>query len=365
MSERSSRRRPGALDAKGTGPIETSLIRKEALTLGFDAVGFTTPALAASDRHNLFTYLDDGRHGDMTWLDTRAHLRCDPKGLWPEARSVICLGLNYGPHEDPLAALQSPDAGAISVYARGRDYHAVLKSKLKTLGRWLTATFGGAVKVFADTAPVMEKPLAQRAGLGWIGKHTNLVSRSFGSWLFLGEVFTTLSLAPDQAHSDYCGRCRACIDACPTGAITAPYRIDPRRCLSYLTIEHKGAITSDLSSAWGNRVFGCDDCLAACPWNKFARRSPHGAFASRPDLDRPALTALAELDDDTFRARFASTAIKRTGRDRFVRNVAHAMANATAPSAQPLLERLKTDASTLVADAATASLVARRIASAG
>lgn len=297
----------------------------------------------------------------MRWLAERAQVRADPGALWPDARSVICLGLNYGPVEDPRAALAEPGCGAISVYARGRDYHRVMGKALKAFAGWLVATLGGAARVFADTAPVMEKPLAARAGLGWIGKHTNLVSRRFGSWLFLGEVFTTLELAPDPPAADHCGRCRACIAACPTGAITAPYRLDARRCLSYLTIEHRGAIGDGLGAALGNRVFGCDDCLAVCPWNRFGRPSPHPDLAPRGDLARPPLAELAGLDDAGFRTRFAGTAIKRTGRARFVRNVVHALANGGEPSAGPLLARLARDPDAPVAEAAGRAIRAAAI----
>jgi epoxyqueuosine reductase len=347
VRDRQAQRRTTAIPA-----LDTATIRARSRAFGFDAVGVTTPCLAERDRHNLAAYLAEGRHGDMRWLADRAAMRGDPGALWPEARSVICLGLNYGPREDPLAVLAESDRGAISVYARGRDYHRVLKTRLKAFAGWLVARYGGAVKVFADTAPVMEKPLAARAGLGWIGKHTNLVSRDFGSWLFLGELFTTLPLAPDPPAADRCGRCSACIEACPTRAITAPYRLDPRRCLSYLTIEHKGAIGGGLVRALGNRVFGCDDCLAVCPWNKFARPTAHAELSPRPDLIRPPLAELATLDEQGFRTQFAGTAVRRTGRGRFVRNVAHALANAGGAVSPSLLERLGDDRDPLVAAAA-------------
>ncbi len=254
--------------------------------------------------------------------------RASPQALWPEARTVICLGVNYGPADDPLAVHAHPECGAISVYARGRDYHKVVKSRLKALGRWLCATHGGEAKVFVDTAPVMEKPLAQRAGLGWIGKHTNLVSRRFGSWLFLGEVFTTLEIEPDAAETDHCGSCDACLRACPTDALAEPYRIEPRRCLSYLTIEHAGDIPADLAAAAGNRIYGCDDCLAACPWTKFASPTENEDLKPRPALEAPSLTALAALDDEGYAALFTGTAIRRSGRGRMARNVAVALGNA-------------------------------------
>ncbi|HYD88227.1 MAG TPA: tRNA epoxyqueuosine(34) reductase QueG, partial [Vitreimonas sp.] len=247
--------------------------------------------------------------------------------LWPEARSAIVLGVNYGPEQDPLEILDHPDRGAISVYARGDDYHAVVKGRLKTFAGWAKAKFGGEVKVFIDTAPLMEKPLAERAGLGWQGKHTNLVSREHGSWLFLGAIYTTLPFAPDAPHIERCGSCRACQAACPTDAFPAPFRLDARRCISYLTIEHKGAIPEVFRAAIGNRIYGCDDCLAVCPWNKFAAQARENRIGMRADLRLAPLAELAALDDAAFRARFAGTPVKRTGRDRFVRNVLVAIGN--------------------------------------
>jgi epoxyqueuosine reductase len=302
-------------------------IREKALALGFDAVGFAAADLGAEARAHLSEFLAEGFHGDMGWLAANAERRSAPRRLWPEARSVVVLGVNYGPEGDPLAPLERKAEGVVSVYAQGRDYHDVLKNRLKALGRWMDGALGAGVKVFVDTAPVMEKPLAERAGLGWQGKHTNLVSREFGSWLFLGEVFTALELAPDEAEADHCGACRRCLDACPTGAFPAPYRIDARRCISYLTIEHEGHIPRDLRPAMGNRIYGCDDCLAVCPWNKFARAHAEPTFAPREALDPPRLAALARLDDAAFRAAFSKSPIKRTGRDRFVRNVLIAIGN--------------------------------------
>lgn len=296
--------------------VDKERIRAHALALGFDVVGFASAVGDAADRERLARFLADDRQGDMAWLAREPEKRADPSRLWPGARSIVCLGVNYGPDGDPLAGLGEAGVGVISVYARRRDYHLVLKKKLKRLGGWLVDTFGGAVKVFVDTAPVMEKPLAARAGLGWIGKHTNLVSRRFGSWLFLGEVFTTLSIEPDPPASDACGRCERCVKACPTGAIDRPYRLDPRRCISYLTIEHKGEIGPDLAAALGNRLFGCDDCLAVCPWNKFGRASAEADLALRRDLDRLPLAPLADLDEAAFRARFATTPVRRAGRVR-------------------------------------------------
>jgi len=292
----------------------------------------------------------------MDWMAASAGRRGDPRTLWPEVRSVIMLGVNYGPAHDPLAVLKQRDRGAVSVYAQGDDYHEIIKPRLKDLARWLIARAGGDVKVFVDTAAVMEKPLAAAAGLGWQGKHTNLVSREFGSWLFLGSIFTTLELPPDAADADHCGSCRSCLDVCPTEAFTGPYMLDARRCISYLTIEHKGPIPHELREAMGNRVYGCDDCLAVCPWNKFAQASHEAKLASREVLRAPKLADLVRLDDDTFRALFAKTAVKRTGRDRFVRNVLIAIGNAGDPSLAQEAERLIGDASPLVRGAAVWAL---------
>jgi epoxyqueuosine reductase len=323
-------------------------IRDKALEIGFDAVGFASPDSIAQAGTRLGEFLARGWHGDMGWMATTAERRRDPLVLWPEARSVVVVGANYGPAKDPLAILDEPSHAAIACYAQGRDYHDVLKKRLKALGRWLVDGFGGEVKVFVDTAPVLEKPLAEHAGLGWQGKHTNLVSRGFGSWLFLGSVFTTLELAPDAPETDRCGACRACLDVCPTGAFPAPYQLDARRCISYLTIEHKGHIPSEFRTAIGNRVFGCDDCLAVCPWNKFARAADEGSFAPKPELDGPALAELAALDDDAFRARFAGTAIKRTGRDRLMRNTLIAIGNSGDRSLAAIAEARLSDSSPLV-----------------
>ncbi|PWB61651.1 MAG: tRNA epoxyqueuosine(34) reductase QueG, partial [Bradyrhizobiaceae bacterium] len=300
-------------------------------------------------------FLAEGRHGDMTWLaDAR---RASPQALWPEVRTVVMLGLNYGPDEpDPLARLVLADRGTISVYAQGDDYHDLIKKRLKTLARWLVAEAGGDVKVFVDTAAVMEKPLAASAGLGWQGKHTNLVSRSHGSWLFLGAIFTTLELPPDAAESDHCGTCRTCLDVCPTDAFPAPYRLDARRCISYLTIEHKGPIPRALRPRMGNRIYGCDDCLAVCPWNKFAVAGREAKLAAREALRAPRLAELARLDDAAFRALFAGSPIKRTGRDRFVRNVLIAIGNSGEAGLAGAAERMTEDASPLVRGAAAWAL---------
>jgi epoxyqueuosine reductase len=284
----------------------------------------------------------------MDWMAETAPRRADPRALWPEVRSIILLGMNYGPDCDPLEDLDKRDRATISVYARNRDYHDVIKGRLKELAGFLVARAGGDVKVFVDTAPVMEKPLAEAAGLGWQGKHTVLVSRAFGSWLFLGAIFTTATLPADAPESDHCGSCRRCLDICPTNAFPAPYQLDARRCISYLTIEHKGHIDRDLRPGIGNRIFGCDDCLAVCPWNKFAQEGREAKLRQREDLGRLPLAELASLDDAAFRARFAGTPIKRTGRDRFLRNVLIAIGNSGMPAlAQPARARLD-DASPLV-----------------
>jgi epoxyqueuosine reductase len=329
------------------------LIRAKALALGFDAVGFARAHLAEEVRTRLAGFLAEGMHGGMGWMETRVDQRAHPQALWPEAASVISLGLNYGPDGDPLAALAQRDRATISVYAQGRDYHDVVKKRLKALGQWMASRFkGSALKVFVDTAPVMEKPLAQEAGLGWQGKHTNLVSRTHGSWLFLGEVFTTLDLAPDAAERDRCGSCDACLRICPTDAFPAPYRLDARRCISYLTIEHHGPIPEDLRARMGNRIYGCDDCLAVCPWNKFARAHSEPAFAPRAALTAPRLAELATLDDAAFRALFSGSPIKRIGRNRFVRNVLVAIGNSADASLQPAAQALCEDADPVVADCA-------------
>jgi epoxyqueuosine reductase len=310
-----------------TDPIRDA-IRDRALSSGFDAVGFAEAHLDAAARAGLREFIARGYHGDMGWLAGTAARRGDPQVLWPEARTIVVLGINYAPQQDPLAAHDLRDRGTISVYAQGRDYHDTLKRRLKALAQWIEARWPGGLKLFVDTAPVMEKPLAERAGLGWQGKHTNLVSRDFGSWLFLGEIYLSLALEPDAAEPDHCGSCRRCLDACPTAAFPAPYRLDARRCISYLTIEHKGMIPVELRPLIGNRIYGCDDCLAVCPWNKFAKAAREPDFLPREELTAPRLAALAELDDATFRKVFAGTVIKRTGRDRFVRNVLIAIGNA-------------------------------------
>ncbi len=323
---------------------------------GFDIAGVTRPDAVPEAKARLERFLADGAHGDMAWLETTADRRGSPLALWPDVRSVIMLGMNYGPDRNPLENLQQRDRAAISVYAKGDDYHDLIKSRLKEIARWLVANAGGDVKVFVDTAAVMEKPLAAKAGLGWQGKHTNLVSRDYGSWLFLGAIFTTLELPADEAVHDSCGSCRACLDACPTAAFPEPYRLDARRCISYLTIEHKGPIPRELRPLMGNRIYGCDDCLAVCPWNKFAQAGREAKLAARETLRAPKLADLARLDDAQFRALFTKTSIKRTGRDRFVRNVLYAIGNSGDTTLAAEAERLLGDASPLVRGAAVWAL---------
>lgn len=336
-------------------------IRDHALKLGFDAVAFAPADLdpdARRERQERFAeFVAQGFHGDMGWLGVRSAERIDPQQLWPEARTVVSVALNYAPACDPRAVLAQTDRAAVSVYAQGRDYHDVMKTRLKALGRFIWDVYRHSIKVFVDTAPLMEKPAAQSAGLGWQGKHTNLVSRRFGSWLFLGELLLSVALPTDEPESDHCGQCRACLDVCPTDAFPAPYRLDARRCISYLTIEHEGAIDPALRPLLGNRIYGCDDCLAVCPWNKFAREARETAFVPRPALDAPHLADLATLDDAEFRRRFAGTAVKRIGRDRFIRNVAYALGNSTERATSlPAVERLLNDGSPLVRGAAVWAL---------
>jgi len=328
-------------------------IRAEATRLGFDAIGFAPARLGPEIRERLQAFLAEGMHGGMGWMEARADQRADPCALWPEARSVIALGLSYAPETDPLESLAWRDRATISVYARNRDYHDVVKKRLKALARWIVAQYADAgVKVFVDTAPVMEKPLAQQAGLGWQGKHTNLVSRSHGSWLFLGEIYTTLDLRPDASEVDHCGTCTRCLDICPTRAFPAPYRLDARRCISYLTIEHHGPIPEEFRKPMGNRIYGCDDCLAVCPWNKFAATHQEPAFAPRAELSAPKLADLAALDDAGFRALFSGSPIKRIGRNRFIRNVLIAIGNSADTSLQETARALCADADPVVAEAA-------------
>lgn len=327
-------------------------IRDKALDVGFDVVGFADATSEQRLETDLNQYLGEGRHGNMDWMARNTDRRTSPRGLWPQVNSVIVLGLNYGPADSPARALARKDRGNISVYARGKDYHDLVKKRLKQIGRWLVETHPCEIKVFVDTAPVMEKPLAQKAGLGWQGKHTNLVSPELGSWLFLGEIFTTLKLSPDAPGTDQCGTCRACLDACPTDALAVPYQIDPRRCISYLTIEHKDAIPPDLAGAMGNHIYGCDDCLDACPWNKFSRVNTEDAFLPRGELSAPRLADLSKLNDADFRQMFSGSPIKRTGRERFVRNVIIAMANSGDKNLGEAISAQLDDPSPIIAQAA-------------
>jgi epoxyqueuosine reductase len=328
----------------------------EARAFGFDCAGVTDPDAIADVARHFRTFIDEGAYGDMDWLAASPERRMDPRVLWPGVRSVIMLGVNYGPDENPLAILQQRTRGAISVYAQGDDYHDVIKKRLKVLARWLVAQSGAEVKVFVDTAAVMEKPLAQAAGLGWQGKHTNLVSREFGSWLFLGAIFTAADLPRDEPEIDHCGSCQACLDICPTAAFPAPYKLDARRCISYLTIENKGPIPHEFRKAIGNRIYGCDDCLAACPWNKFAQAGREIKLASRDALRAPDLAELVRLDDAAFRALFTKSPVKRIGRDRFIRNVLTAIGNAKDSGLAGEARRLLDDESALVRGAAVWAL---------
>ncbi|WP_144378727.1 tRNA epoxyqueuosine(34) reductase QueG [Mesorhizobium amorphae] len=332
------------------------LIDREARRAGFDAVAITTPGAIPQAPARLADFVAAGYHGSMGWIAETLERRADPSVLWPEVRSIVVLAMNYGPDHDPRALQQRPDRGAISVYARNRDYHDVIKGRLKELAGKIVAAAGGDVKVFVDTAPVMEKPLAEAAGLGWQGKHTNLVSRAHGSWLFLGSIFTTADLEPDRTEEDHCGSCRACLDACPTDAFPAPYKLDARRCISYLTIENKGPIPSEFRVAIGNRIYGCDDCLAACPWNKFAREASEAKLVARADLREPALADLLRLDDAGFRTLFSGSPVKRIGRDRFIRNVLIAAGNSDDPCLVAPARKLLADQSPLVRGAAVWAL---------
>ncbi len=330
-------------------------LKAEAAALGFAACGVCEPGAADGTAARLAAWLAAGHHGQMAWMADRAHWRGDPRALWPEARSVVMLADSYSPETDPLAPLQTADRGVISVYAQGRDYHDLVKARLKRLGRWLLAEaaragLGAEIKVFVDTAPVMEKPLAQAAGLGWQGKHTNLLGRELGNWVFLGAIFTTVALSPDPPETEHCGSCTACLDICPTRAFPAPFVLDARRCISYLTIEHKGPVDRALRPALGNRIFGCDDCLAVCPWNKFAAAARETGYAQRHGA--PPLRDLAALDDAAFRGRFAGSPVKRIGRDRFLRNVLYAIGNSGDPALVPVAAAHTAESDPAVADAA-------------
>ncbi len=351
------------------------LIVRQALAEGFARARIARPDAVPEAAERLAAYVAKGRHGQMGWMAERMGWRGNPAALWPEARSVLMLAETYTPETDPLAILEQPDKGAISVYAQGRDYHDVVKKRLKSLGRWMIETVrkGGyrdaetkkwiklppgaqaespEIKVFVDTAPVMEKPLAAAAGLGWQGKHTNLLSRELGNWFFLGAIFTTLDLPPDTPAEEHCGNCTACLDICPTGAFPAPFQLDARRCISYLTIEHAGPVDPELRARMGNRIYGCDDCLAICPWNKFARAGRDARLDAREDLLAPDLAELSRLDDAAFRARFSGSPVKRIGRDRFVRNVLYAIGNSGTPALLPAAQALTEDPDETVRDAA-------------
>ncbi|MCK1539398.1 MULTISPECIES: tRNA epoxyqueuosine(34) reductase QueG [unclassified Bradyrhizobium] len=359
--------RAGVADLRGPGLLNSdptelkTALANEARALGFDCIGITEPGTIESAGKHFLEFIASGGHGDMDWLAAQPERRVDPRGLWQDVRSVIMLGVNYGPDQDPLAILQQRTRAAISVYAQGDDYHDLIKKRLKALARWLVATATCEVKpcevkVFVDTAAVMEKPLAQAAHLGWQGKHTNLVSREFGSWLFLGAIYTTLELPRDDAEIDHCGSCRACLDICPTAAFPAPYRLDARRCISYLTIENKGPIPREFRKSIGNRIYGCDDCLAACPWNKFAQEGREAKLAARDALRAPGLAEIARLDDAAFRALFTKSPVKRIGRDRFLRNVLIAIGNSGDAALADEARRLLEDESALVRGAAVWAL---------
>lgn len=337
-------------------------VRERALAFGFAVCGFASAGEDPLRSERLEQWLGEGHHGSMEWMATRLEHRRAPQGLWPAARSVIALGMSYAPGHDPLALEGSDSHARISVYAQGRDYHDVVKKRLKALARWLVEAVPGAeVKVFVDTAPVMEKPLGEAAGIGWQGKHTNLVSPTHGSWLFLGAIYTTLDLAPAAPHRDQCGSCRACLDACPTQAFPAPYKLDARRCISYLTIEHKGPVPEELREGLGNRIYGCDDCLAVCPWNKFASEAQAiREFLPRAELVAPRLAELLALDDAGFRALFSGSPIKRIGRDRFVRNCLYAAGNSGNTSLTAQVEALTADPDPVVAEAAAWALARLR-----
>ena len=322
-----------------------------ALSTGFVRMGVCRPDAVPQAAERLAAFVAAGYHGQMDWMADRIEWRGDPTALWPRARSVIMLAESYGPEHDPLAVLAQRDRAAISVYAEGRDYHDLVKKRLKTVGRWLIDQVPDAeIKVFVDTAPVMEKPLAQASGLGWQGKHTNLLGRDLGNWVFLGAIFTTVELEPDKPEISHCGTCTACLDICPTDAFPAPYQLDARRCISYLTIEHKGPVPLDLRAKMGNRIYGCDDCLAVCPWNKFAVAATELRYLRQDGP--PKLAELVTLDDAAFRARFSGSPVKRIGRDRFVRNVLYAIGNSGDPTLAPLVAPLTVDPDAAVVEAA-------------
>lgn len=353
------RQQPKRPLAKSDEPDSVRLKRfliEEAALAGFDVVAITTPDAIPQAPQRLRYFLDHGRHGSMEWLKETEDRRSHPSKLWHEVRSIIMLAMNYGPDHDPRALQQQHDCGAISVYAQNRDYHDIIKGKLKHMASRFAARTGHEVKVFVDTAPVMEKPLAVSAGMGWQGKHTNMVSRDYGSWLFLGSIFTTADLEPDQAGKDSCGSCRSCLDACPTNAFPAPYQIDARRCISYLTIENKDPIPLEFRAMMGNRIYGCDDCLSACPWNKFAQTAKEAKLQARIDLQEPQLSDLLKLDDSSFRTLFSGSPVKRIGRDRFLRNVLIAAGNSGNPAYRPAIEALLSDPAPVTRGAAVWAL---------
>ena len=343
-----SRRRPPA------GPREA--IAARARSLGFDAIGIADAAAPWPAGARLAEFVGEGRHGTMDWMETTLERRAHPRAMWPQARSAVVLGMNYGPDADPRALQAQAGRGALSVYAHGDDYHELIKGRLKQLAGWMRARLKCQAKVFVDTAPLMEKPLAEAAGIGWQGKHTNLVSREFGAWLFLGVVLTTLELPPDPAAAESCGSCRACLDACPTDAFPVPFQLDARRCISYLTIEHKGPVPPEFRPALGNRIYGCDDCLAACPWNKFAQAAREIGLQARDELKAPALSDLAGLDEAAFRALFRKSPVKRIGRDRLVRNALYAIGNSADPALAAAARARLDDASPVVREAAAWAL---------
>ena len=332
------------------------ILRRQAAELGFSVCRFASASEPWSAGERLAHFVEAGRHGDMGWMETTLERRAHPTAMWPDARTAIVLGMNYGPDDDPLPEMADRSAGYISVYARGDDYHEVIKGRLKTLAGQVAARLGAEVKVFVDTAPLMEKPLAQRAGLGWQGKHTNLLSRDHGNWLFLGVILTAAEIAPDPAETEHCGSCTACLDACPTQAFPAPFQLDARRCLSYLTIEHAGPWPVEFRALTGSRIYGCDDCLAVCPWNKFAQTSREARLTAREASISPRLADLAAMDDAAFRALFSKSPIKRIGRDRFVRNVLYAIGNSGDAALVEVARALATDASPLVRGAAVWAL---------
>ncbi|MGA0281062.1 MAG: tRNA epoxyqueuosine(34) reductase QueG [Paracoccaceae bacterium] len=340
------------MSPSGADQALKAALRVKAKQEGFDDLRICRPSDVPEVSERLNHFLDNNYQGQMSWLKERNEWRGDPSRLWPDAKSVIMLAQNYGPNHDPLQNLKRKEKASISVYAQNKDYHDIIKKRLKSLARWLIAEAGGEVKVFVDTAPVPEKPLAQAAGLGWQGKHTNLVSRELGNWFFLGSVFTTLSLPVDTPERDHCGSCSACLSVCPTEAFPRPYQLDARKCISYLTIEHKGPIPLDLRQKLGNRIYGCDDCLAVCPWNKFAQTAKETRYHARADLLSPDLAALAGLDDAAFRAKFSGSPIKRIGRDKFIRNVAYAIGNSGQKALLPVAKTLTKDNDSTVAEAA-------------